>query len=90
MEVAADVDARLNDPSIIAALVPAFSSVSTQISERHVRLTGTLHPGYAADRVREHREAGATHVCIQPLDVDDPARPSVNTLERLAPLLLGN
>ncbi len=39
------------------------------------------------DRVREHREAGATHVCIQPLDVGDPARPSLETLERLAPLL---
>jgi len=40
------------------------------------------------DRVREHREAGATHVCIQPLDVDDPARPSISTLERLAPRLI--
>lgn len=39
------------------------------------------------ERVREHREAGATHVCIQPLDVDDPSRPSVSTLERLAPRL---
>jgi len=39
------------------------------------------------DRVREHHKAGATHVCIQPLDVDDPARPSIRTLERLAPLL---
>ena len=39
------------------------------------------------NRVREHREAGATHVCIQPLDADDPARPSLATLERLAPLL---
>ena len=39
-------------------------------------------------RVRAHREAGATHVCIQPLDADDPSRPSVRTLERLAPLLL--
>jgi len=38
-------------------------------------------------RVRQHREAGATHVCIQPLDVDDPSRPSLATLERLAPLL---
>ncbi len=39
------------------------------------------------DRVRDHRSAGATHVCIQPLDVDDPTRPSTATLERLAPLL---
>ena len=39
------------------------------------------------DRFRERREAGATHVCIQPLDVDDPARPSVETIERLAPLI---
>jgi probable F420-dependent oxidoreductase len=39
------------------------------------------------DRVREHHEAGATHVCIQPLGVADPTRPSLATLERLAPLL---
>ncbi len=39
------------------------------------------------DRVRAHRSAGATHVCIQPLDVDDATRPSLSTLERLAPLL---
>lgn len=42
-----------------------------------------------ARRVLQHREAGATHVCIQPLGVDDPTRPSLSTLERLAPLLLG-
>lgn len=40
-------------------------------------------------RVQEHRDAGATHVCIQPLDADDAARPSVTAIERLAPLLLG-
>jgi len=40
-------------------------------------------------RVDEHRAAGATHVCIQPLDVENPARPSLRTLERLAPLLCG-
>jgi hypothetical protein len=27
-------------------------------------------------RVVEHRAVGAMHVCIQPLDVDNPARPS--------------
>jgi probable F420-dependent oxidoreductase len=36
------------------------------------------------DRVRQHLQAGATHVCIQPLDVEDPSRPSLATLERLA------
>ena len=41
-------------------------------------------------RVHEHREAGATHVCIQPLDADDPSRPSLATLERLAPRLQGS
>ncbi len=41
------------------------------------------------ERVREHWAAGATHVCVQPLDVKDGARPSVETLERLAPLLVG-
>ncbi len=40
------------------------------------------------ERVRRHHEAGATHVCIQPLDAADAARPSLSTLERLAPLLL--
>ncbi len=39
------------------------------------------------DRIRAHRSAGATHVCIQALDIDDPTRPSLTTLERLAPLL---
>ena len=41
-----------------------------------------------AARVQDHRDAGATHVCIQPLDPDDSARPSVVAIERLAPLLL--
>jgi probable F420-dependent oxidoreductase len=41
-----------------------------------------------ARRVLQHCRAGATHVCIQPLDVEDPTRPSLSTLERLAPLLL--
>jgi hypothetical protein len=39
-------------------------------------------------RVRDHHEAGATHVCIQPLDVADATRPSLDTLEALAPRLL--
>lgn len=41
-----------------------------------------------AERVREHWAAGATHVCVQPLDIEDAARPSVQTLERLAPELV--
>ena len=41
------------------------------------------------ERFEQHRDAGATHVCIQPLDIDDPARPSLATLERLAPRLVG-
>jgi len=41
------------------------------------------------ERVRRHREAGASHVCIQPLDPDDASRPSLATLERLAPQLTG-
>ena len=41
------------------------------------------------ERFQQHHDAGATHVCIQPLDVDDPARPSLETLERLAPRLVG-
>lgn len=41
------------------------------------------------ERVQQHRDCGATHVCIQPLDGDDAKRPSLDTLERLAPLLIG-
>ena len=37
--------------------------------------------------VDAHLEAGATHVCIQPLDPDDATRPSLKTLEALAPRL---
>ncbi len=40
-------------------------------------------------RVQEHLHAGASHVCIQPLSVDDPARPDVELLEKLAPRLCG-
>ena len=43
--------------------------------------------GALVDRVRQHHEAGATHVCIQPLDPVDKARPRLGTLETLAPLL---
>ncbi|MCY3888279.1 MAG: LLM class F420-dependent oxidoreductase, partial [bacterium] len=42
-----------------------------------------------AERVHQHLEAGATHVCIQPLDPADKTRPSLETLETLAPLLNG-
>ena len=42
-----------------------------------------------AERVRQHHEAGATHVCIQPLDPVDKTRPSLETLETLAPLVNG-
>lgn len=38
-------------------------------------------------RVEAHLEAGATHVCIQPLGVDDPSRPDLALLEALAPRL---
>jgi len=44
--------------------------------------------GSAADletRVREHLDAGASHVCIQAIDPDDPARPGWGALEALAP-----
>ncbi|NQZ95238.1 MAG: TIGR03620 family F420-dependent LLM class oxidoreductase [Myxococcales bacterium] len=40
------------------------------------------------ERVQDHLDAGATHVCIQPLDVANPTRPSLKTLEALAPSLL--
>ncbi len=38
-------------------------------------------------RVQEHWDAGASHVCIQPMHKDDPTRPDVDLLERLAPRL---
>ena len=40
-------------------------------------------------RIDEHLDAGATHVCIQPLDAEDPTRPSLAHLEALAPRLCG-
>lgn len=41
-------------------------------------------------RVQEHLDAGATHVCIQPLSCEDPTRPSIELLEALAPRLCGD
>ncbi|MCH2172449.1 TIGR03620 family F420-dependent LLM class oxidoreductase [Myxococcota bacterium] len=38
-------------------------------------------------RVQDHLDAGASHVCIQPLDADSPTRPSLELLEALAPRL---
>jgi probable F420-dependent oxidoreductase len=38
-----------------------------------------------ARRLREHREAGATHVCIQPIDPEGSPRPDLRALEALAP-----
>jgi probable F420-dependent oxidoreductase len=38
-----------------------------------------------ARRVREHRDAGATHVCIQPIDPEGSPRPDPRALEALAP-----
>jgi probable F420-dependent oxidoreductase len=39
-----------------------------------------------ARRLREHRDAGATHVCIQPIDPEGSPRPDSRALEALAPL----
>jgi probable F420-dependent oxidoreductase len=38
-----------------------------------------------ARRLREHRDAGATHVCIQPIDPEGSPRPDPRALEALAP-----
>jgi probable F420-dependent oxidoreductase len=38
-----------------------------------------------ARRLREHRDAGATHVCIQPIDPEGSGRPDPRALEALAP-----
>lgn len=38
--------------------------------------------------VEAHFAAGATHVCLHALDPDDPSRPSLATLETLAPALV--
>jgi hypothetical protein len=35
-------------------------------------------------RVRAHLDAGANHVCVQAIDLDDPVRPCLRTLEALA------
>lgn len=36
-------------------------------------------------RVKEHLDAGASHVCIQSIDADDPAKPGWAALEALVP-----
>jgi probable F420-dependent oxidoreductase len=41
-----------------------------------------------AARVEEHLAAGATHVCLQALDPEHPARPDLRLLEGLAPRLV--
>jgi probable F420-dependent oxidoreductase len=38
-----------------------------------------------ARRLRAHRDAGATHVCIQPIDPEGSPRPDLRVLEALAP-----
>ncbi len=38
-----------------------------------------------ADRIQAHRDAGATHVCIQPFRPDGQPGPDVELLEALAP-----
>jgi hypothetical protein len=38
-----------------------------------------------ARRILEHRDAGATHVCIQPIDPEGSPRPDLRALEALAP-----
>lgn len=35
-------------------------------------------------RVREHLDAGADHVCVQAVDLDEPGRPCLRTLEAIA------
>lgn len=42
-----------------------------------------------ADQVRAHWEAGADHVCVQPLSSRDPRQPDLKVLEQLAQRLLG-
>lgn len=40
-------------------------------------------------RIEEHLDAGASHVCIQPLSAEDPTKPDLSLLEKLAPRLCG-
>jgi len=37
------------------------------------------------ERIKAHFDAGATHVCIQPLNPDGSAKPDWNALETFAP-----
>jgi hypothetical protein len=41
--------------------------------------------GSIRDRLKAHVDAGATHVCIQPLNPDGSALPDWKALEALAP-----
>jgi len=42
-----------------------------------------------ADRIRAHHDAGANHVCIQPLRADGGPGPDLRALEALAPASAG-
>ncbi len=42
-----------------------------------------------ATRVQAHLDAGASHVCVQPLSMDDLSRPDTKLLEQLAPRFCG-
>ena len=41
--------------------------------------------GAIRKRIQEHWDAGADHVCIQPLNADNPLLPDEKVLELLAP-----
>ena len=40
------------------------------------------------ERIQAHWQAGADHVCVQPLGAENPALPETNVLEELAVKLL--
>jgi probable F420-dependent oxidoreductase len=40
-------------------------------------------------RIQAHLDAGATHVCIQPLGIEDATKPDLGLLEALAPRVCG-
>ena len=85
----------LRIPLLGLALIGALSIASTA-SAQGVSAANEL-PEFDVDRdadalrerIAAHRDAGADHVCIQPLRADGGPGPDLETLEALAPVNAG-
>ena len=67
------------------ALTDENPTVRTEAFKALVRLDMHGDEEAIADRIQAHRDAGADHVCIQPLRPDGGPGPDERVLEALAP-----